>query len=72
MHLLAAHTSQDYSSHENTWDARNTQAYTDKESCHKYRAEYAGFFTGWHVKYSVGARVCFGPDKKEDPYIHMS
>jgi hypothetical protein len=43
VHLVADHASRDYSSHENTWDARNTKAYTAKESGHKYRAEYTGF-----------------------------
>jgi hypothetical protein len=41
--------SRDYSSHENMWDAQNTKAYTAEESCHKYRAEYAGFFLGRHA-----------------------
>jgi hypothetical protein len=50
----------DYSSHENTWDARNTKAYTAEESCHKYRAKYVGFFPGKHAKYLVGTRVCLG------------
>jgi hypothetical protein len=66
--------SRDYSSHENTWDARNMKAYTTKESCHKYWVEYAGFSPSRHVKYLVGTRVCFGPirTQKEDPYIRMT
>jgi hypothetical protein len=55
--------SRDYSSHENTWDARNMKAYTTEESYHTYRVEYAGFFPSRHAKYLVGTRVCFGPDK---------
>jgi hypothetical protein len=47
------------------WDARNTKAYTAKESCHKYRA-YASFFPDKHAKYLVGTRVCFGPDKNTE------
>jgi hypothetical protein len=61
--VLEPHMVLNYSSHENTWDARNTKAYTAKESCHKYRAEYAGFFPGRNVKYLVGTRVFFGPNK---------
>jgi hypothetical protein len=30
------------------------KAYTAKEFCHKYRAEYAGFFPDRHAKYLVG------------------
>jgi hypothetical protein len=37
-----------------TWDAWNMMSYTAEESCHKYRAEYAGFFPGRHAKYLVG------------------
>jgi hypothetical protein len=58
--------SQDYSSHENMWYARNTKAYTIEESCHKYMVQHAGFFPGRHVKYLVGTRVCFGPDKNAE------
>jgi hypothetical protein len=41
--------SQYYSSHENTWDARNMKAYTAKELCHKYSAEYACLFPSRHA-----------------------
>jgi hypothetical protein len=58
--------SRDYSSHENTWDARNTKAYTAEESYHKYRAEHAGFFPNRHAKYLVGTRVCFVLDKNAE------
>jgi hypothetical protein len=58
--------SRDYSSHENTWDAWNAKAYTAEESCHKYRAEYSGFFPDRHAKYLVGTRVCFGLDKNAE------
>jgi hypothetical protein len=66
MHLVAEHASQDNSSHENTWDARNTKAYTAEESCHKYRAEYAGFFPVRHLKYLVGTRACLRPNKNAE------
>jgi hypothetical protein len=28
--------------------------------------QHAGFFPGRHVKYLVGTRVCFGPDKNAE------
>lgn len=43
VHLHTTHASQDYSIHENMWDAQNTQAYTNQESYHKYRGQYVGF-----------------------------
>jgi hypothetical protein len=66
VHLVAEDASCDYSSHEIRGNARNTKAYNVEESCHKYRAEYVGFFPGRHAKYLVGTRVCFGVDKNTE------
>jgi hypothetical protein len=67
---MAEHASQDYSNHENMWDAQNTKAYTTQESFHKFRTEYAGFFPGRHAKYF--AALIRIRTQKEDPYIHMT